>query len=670
MDVCVGALLGPYEIVAPLGAGSMGEVWRARDTRLDRSVAIKVLPSGFASDEQRRARFVGEARAISKLSHPRICTLYDVGNVNGCEYLVMEYLEGDTLAKRIRASPMPLEQVIRYGAEICEALHHAHSAGIVHRDLKPANVMLTRSGVKLLDFGLAKQFASPVDSDAPTAAATTEGAILGTLVYMAPEQLRGEPLDARADIFALGTVLFEMASGRRPFQGTNNATAVAAILYDDPPPLETLVPEVPPALAHIVRRCLAKDRDQRWNCAHDLGYELAHTFRKPMQDARVQTGGIPALFDTSSTTGESAKSSNAVAEGIEPHAVPTTHQGKAYRTDQQLLASGTMQRGEFFPDIFDSTSYISRTARSPEDLIYEEIRGGAMISCQFAYSADQGSLHWLALCDDPLYAVFRESIEVLSANARNIFAALGDEFLASSPDFISLGPGNGQKDRILLKALLEYFDTHQIRSDLFYYPVDVSERLIGTAIRTIANDRAIALRIKMKAIHADFSKLALFRPVFDFRAAPNLFVFLGNTLGNVQNEISFLQKVKAAMRVGDALIIEVRLNTGELKLGGHIDDQRGLSFAPLAQLGVPFDPAQIEYHKEESVSQIPGTVTMAGHYRKAVIRGTSHDDVFLSCVNYYDPDSFANALAGSALGFDVSAVFKERGLGIFVARRR
>jgi len=207
MNLAPGTRLGPYEIVAPLGAGGMGEVWLARDTRLDRRVAIKVLPSSFADDEQLRARFEREARAISQLSHPRICALYDVGNVDGHAYLVMEYLEGDTLASRIDRGPLPFDQVIRYGVEICDALDRAHSTGIVHRDLKPANVMLTRSGIKLLDFGLAKQSAPAVDSDAATvdeAGLTRDGAILGTLMYMAPEQLRGEPLDARADIFAAG----------------------------------------------------------------------------------------------------------------------------------------------------------------------------------------------------------------------------------------------------------------------------------------------------------------------------------------------------------------------------------------------------------------------------------------------------------------------------------
>jgi hypothetical protein len=269
-----------------------------------------------------------------------------------------------------------------------------------------------------------------------------------------------------------------------------------------------------------------------------------------------------------------------------------------------------------------------------------------------------------------LYSVFRQSLEFLSANARRVLLALDNVFLEASPDFISLGPGNGQKDRILLQTLLTYYDECHIHDDLFYYPVDVSERIIGTAIRTITNDALIAHRLRMKAIHADFGKLALFRPVLDYRQAPNLFVFLGNTLGNIQNEISFLQTVKAAMSSGDALIIEVRLKTGPQELGGDINDQKGLIFAPLARLGVPFDPDGIEYRKEGTVSQIPGTVTIAGHYGRAVIRGRQYEDIFLSCVNYYDRDALEGALAGAALGFVVSAVFDNGNLGIFVVRKR
>src|SRR6266567_7552184 len=208
MTIAASSRLGPYEVLSRLGAGGMGEVWKARDTRLERTVAIKVLPDHLASSPDVRQRFEREAKTISALSHPHICALYDVGNQDGVEYLVMEYLEGETLADRLANGPLPLEQTLRYGTEIADALDKAHRQGIVHRDLKPANVMLTKSGVKLLDFGLAKVLdpAGPVESltSVPTAAKdiTREGAILGTLSYMSPEQLEGKAADPRTDIFA------------------------------------------------------------------------------------------------------------------------------------------------------------------------------------------------------------------------------------------------------------------------------------------------------------------------------------------------------------------------------------------------------------------------------------------------------------------------------------
>src|ERR1700737_2522430 len=212
MTLSRGSRLGPYEILAPLGAGGMGEVYKARDTRLDRTVAVKVLPQHLSSSPDVRQRFEREAKTISALSHPHICALYDVGNQDGVEYLVMEYLEGETLADRLAKGPLPLEQTLRYGIEIADALDRAHRQGIVHRDLKPGNIMLTKSGVKLLDFGLAKAVAAPdmrgnLTSLPTQQALTQEGTILGTLQYMAPEQLEGKEADARTDIFAFGATL-------------------------------------------------------------------------------------------------------------------------------------------------------------------------------------------------------------------------------------------------------------------------------------------------------------------------------------------------------------------------------------------------------------------------------------------------------------------------------
>jgi len=271
MTIAPGTRLGPYEVVAPIGAGGMGEVWRGRDTRLERSVAIKILPAEFAENAQFKLRFEREAKTISQLNHPHICTLYDVGD----NYLVMELLEGESLAERIIKGPLPLEQVLRYGVQIADALDKAHRAGIVHRDLKPGNVMITRSGAKLLDFGLAKTSAA-VDLQGPTQhkQLTQEGMILGTFQYMAPEQLEGEEADGRTDIFALGSVLYEMATGARAFDGKTKTSLIAAIVSSEPKPMSQVQPLTPPALEHVVRKCLAKERDDRWQSAHDIAEEL------------------------------------------------------------------------------------------------------------------------------------------------------------------------------------------------------------------------------------------------------------------------------------------------------------------------------------------------------------------------------------------------------------
>ncbi len=276
MEIAAGTRLGPYEITGLIGAGGMGEVYRARDTRLGRDVAIKVIPARLAADPRLRDRLVREARAISSLAHPHICTLFDIGQQDGIEYLVMEFLDGQTLADAIARGPLPLDQLIRYGSQIADAIGAAHRQGIVHRDLKPGNVMLTKSGVKVLDFGLATSH-----SDATTAADATEqkplteaGAVVGTLQYMAPEQLRGADADVRSDIFALGTILYEMATGRRAFEGKTRTSVVASILEAEPPPMATLQPMTPPALDHLVRKCLEKDPDERLQSASDLAFAL------------------------------------------------------------------------------------------------------------------------------------------------------------------------------------------------------------------------------------------------------------------------------------------------------------------------------------------------------------------------------------------------------------
>ncbi|HEV2021933.1 MAG TPA: protein kinase, partial [Terriglobales bacterium] len=281
MSIAAGTKFGPYEILSPVGAGGMGEVYRARDTRLDRTVAIKVLPQHLSDNPALKQRLEREAKSVSNLSHPNICTLYDVGEQGGAAFLVLEFLEGETLEQRLERGPLPAEQVLRLAIEITDALETAHKQGIIHRDLKPSNVMLTKSGAKLMDFGLAKLTEQP----APMAAAlseltaenrklTAEGTIMGTFQYMAPEQLEGREADARTDIFALGMVVYEAATGRPAFTGKTRASLIASILSSEPPAITTLQPMTPPALERVVKTCLAKDPDERFQTAHDLNLQL------------------------------------------------------------------------------------------------------------------------------------------------------------------------------------------------------------------------------------------------------------------------------------------------------------------------------------------------------------------------------------------------------------
>jgi serine/threonine protein kinase/Tol biopolymer transport system component len=294
MPLASGNKLGPYEIIAPLGAGGMGEVYRARDTRLDRSVAIKVLPTHLSSNPDLKVRLEREARAISSLQHPHICVLHDIGHQDGIDYLVMEFLEGETLADRLRKGPLPLEQAIKIGIDIADALDKAHRSGIIHRDLKPGNIMLTKGGAKLMDFGLAKPGGLPPAMSAnadpvltpsmptsplaiPTGGATpltVAGTIIGTFQYMAPEQIEGKEADARSDIFAFGAVLYEMLSGKRAFEGKSQISVASAILEKDPEPISSVRQKVPLALEHVISRALIKDPEKRWQSASDIRAEL------------------------------------------------------------------------------------------------------------------------------------------------------------------------------------------------------------------------------------------------------------------------------------------------------------------------------------------------------------------------------------------------------------
>src|SRR5262245_24666178 len=271
--------LGPYEILSPLGAGGMGEVWRARDTRLDREVAIKVLPADFARDADRLKRFEQEARATSALNHPNILTVHDIGNYEGSPYLVSELLEGDVLRAQLNDGPLPTRKAVEYAQQIAAGLAAAHEKGIVHRDLKPENLFVTTDGrVKILDFGLAKlkpTQVGAVDTDAPTQKKITDpGTVLGTVGYMAPEQVRGQEADHRADIFGLGVILYEMLSGRRTFSGESAVEVMNAILKEEPPELGETNKQINPQLEKIVRRCLEKKSERRFQSASDLGFAL------------------------------------------------------------------------------------------------------------------------------------------------------------------------------------------------------------------------------------------------------------------------------------------------------------------------------------------------------------------------------------------------------------
>ncbi len=307
MALASGTKLGSYEIQSALGAGGMGEVYRATDTRLDRIVAIKILPTHLSLSPEFKQRFEREARTVSSLNHPHICHLYDVGSQDGTDFLVMEFLDGETLADRLRRGALPLTEHLNIAIQIADALAAAHSAGIVHRDLKPGNVILTKSGAKLLDFGLAKPLSSTAASSAISSAPTfnpaqtlsspspmvspltTQGTMIGTIQYMSPEQIEGKEADARSDIFAFGAMLYEMASGKRPFEGKSQIKIASAILEDHPPALRSLQPKVTAEFERLVSTCLSKDAQARFQCAHDLKLQLMWLRESGTQAASGQT---------------------------------------------------------------------------------------------------------------------------------------------------------------------------------------------------------------------------------------------------------------------------------------------------------------------------------------------------------------------------------------------
>ena len=305
MSLSAGTILGPYEILGPLGTGGMGEVYRANDRRLERMVAIKILPANIAADPAAKQRFEREAKTISSLNHPHICVLHDIGHQDGVDYIVMECVEGETLAKRLEKGPLPLDQTLKYGAQVADALDKAHRSGIIHRDLKPGNIMLTPSGAKLLDFGLAKQTSplatlATITSASPNSPITQQGTIVGTFQYMSPEQVQGLDLDGRSDIFSLGAVLYEMLTGQRAFEGKTQLSVASAILESEPVPLSSIKPLTPVNVDHALRRSLTKDRDDRWQTARDFSSELKwigeNASRGPISTSGIESRIMPSQW--------------------------------------------------------------------------------------------------------------------------------------------------------------------------------------------------------------------------------------------------------------------------------------------------------------------------------------------------------------------------------------
>jgi Tol biopolymer transport system component/predicted Ser/Thr protein kinase len=383
MALLNGFKLGPYEILAPIGAGGMGEVYRARDTRLDRTVAIKILPHHLSDDATRRQRFEREAKVVSSLNHPHICTLHDVGRQDGVDFIVMEFLEGESLAARLEKGPLPVAQVLQYGTQIASALDKAHRSGVTHRDLKPGNIMLTKSGAKLLDFGLAKADpqmgtgATLTDMTPRATPMTKHGAVLGTVPYMAPEQVEGNEVDARSDIFSLGAVLYEMVTGGRAFQGKSEFSVASAILHNDPDPISKLQPLTPPALERTIGVCLEKDPDDRWQSAGDLWKEL-----RWISEGGSQTGSL-----SGATSGVTSGTRSGTSLGV-----PIARAGR--RADRAGIA--WMLAALFAVIAAVALLFAFRAGRGPEPLVFRQLNFRREAVFQAAFAADKQTVVYSA----------------------------------------------------------------------------------------------------------------------------------------------------------------------------------------------------------------------------------------------------------------------------------
>jgi len=341
----------------------------------------------------------------------------------------------------------------------------------------------------------------------------------------------------------------------------------------------------------------------------------------------------------------------------------------SYRRFKQRVHGQVMVRGEYFPDIFDSVSYARRQEGTTEEQLLAKIRAGSFISCKFAYGNEYGARHWLRLCQHPLYSVYHESIAFFSKNTAKILQLCGDNFVLTSPDVISLGPGDGEKDKIILHCLGAALDERERTDELFYYPMDISDALLSAAIQTIFGDQLLRRRVKVKAIFSDFNNLNEFRPVFNYRKEPNLFLLLGNTLGNMLDEMEFLQRLYRAMYPGDILVLEVRLHADELIPGGPEEERIGLYFSPLKLLGVPFDRKSITHEPSpKPFSQITGTESYVTRAHDVQIGDILFEDVWLNCINFYDSSSLLQSLEAID-GFEVIGNFNTAQLGIFVLRK-
>jgi serine/threonine protein kinase/Tol biopolymer transport system component len=445
MTLTAGTRLGPYEIMTPLGAGGMGEVYRAKDTRLGRDVAIKVLPARFSSSPELRERFEREARAISSLNHARICTLHDVGHQDGVDFLVMEYLEGESLAEKLLKGALPLRDTLRIGMEVCEALDVAHRAGIVHRDLKPANIMLTKSGAKLMDFGLAKASAASgganrtapllsaaetISGPSPISPLTGAGQVIGTIQYMSPEQIEGKEADARSDVFALGAVFYEMATGRRPFEGKSQISVASAILEKDPAPIRQLQPLTPPAFERVVSTCLQKNPEERFQSARDIRLELQWIAENPI--AETKPGQAPAANRSLSLLPWALAGALAIATSTGAWLYHRNVGSAAIPTYKQL----TFERGFV---------YAARFAPDGRSVVYSASWDGQPLQI---YSTDPGSpeSRALNLLNSTLFA----------ASAKDLAISIGcrDRYIGDCQGTLALVPISGGAPRELAEEVV------------------------------------------------------------------------------------------------------------------------------------------------------------------------------------------------------------------------